>query len=753
MIGKTISHFEIFDKLGEGGMGIVYKAQDTKLKRTVALKFLPSLLTNNETDKARFLQEAQAAAALNHPNVCTIYEIHDEVENPFIAMEYVEGETLREFINTPLNPPSRGESEGLSIGKVLDISIQIAEALKAAHTKGIVHRDIKPANIFITEEGLIKILDFGLAKLAGHTKITKTGTTLGTVVYMSPEQAKGETVDHRTDIWSLGVVLYEMVTGQLPFKGDYDQAIIYAILNEEPESVLTIKGDLPRPIGAILAKALMKNPDDRYQSIAGMLSDLKKTGNKPGKQSTGGMKINKEDGPALAVIPFVNMSADPENEYFSDGLTEELINVLTGLKDFRVVARTSAFAFKGKQADIRDIGNQLNVQHVLEGSVRKSGSRIRITAQLIAVENGYHLWSEKYDRELEDVFAIQDEISAEIAAKLQAEFIQPSPKMRKDKRPDVGAYELYLKGRYYFNKFSPDWILQAKQTFLEAIALDPTFAPAHAGLADTYVFLTNPIGLLDARESLPKAKSAAAEALRLDPNLSEAHTSLGSVAALLDWDSEKAHACFKKAIELNPDNVNARLWYELALSLLDQNFDAGLDHMNYALEIDPLNLLLLLRTGYLYMYKYEYDTAIEYFKKIISIEPEIVSGHHGLLDVYGLQGKYDLVITEGEIVRKLGNEAPPCLAILAAYYGRSGKRKEAEAILTTFLKRYESEPISPFWIGVIYMGLDDFDQMFQWYDKAFEKRDSNLLYTFAPPFDPIRKDPRFVALRKRMGLK
>jgi serine/threonine protein kinase len=740
MIGKTISHYKILEKLGEGGMGVVYNAHDTKLDRDVALKFLSTHLIANETEKKRFLQEAQAAARLNHPNICMVFEVDEVDGQSFIAMELVEGQTLKEKIKT--GP--------LDIKEVLNISIQIAEGLSEAHEKGIIHRDIKSANILISPKGRVKIMDFGLAKLAGQVGLTKTRSTAGTVAYMSPEQIQGQEVDARTDIWSLGVILYEMLTGKLPFQGDYEQAVIYSILNEDAESISKLRRKFPDQLEKIVTKSMNKILSDRYQEMHALRSDLQTF------KKHMAMKLyddGDEEILSIAVLPFVNISADPENEYFSDGLTEELINALTRLKDFRIVARTSAFAFKGKQVDIREIGDQLNVQYVLEGSVRKSGKRIRITAQLISIKDGYHLWSEKYDRDLEDVFSIQDEISIEIAEKLQSEFIQTSPKVSQGTLPDLGTYELYLRGRYYFNKFSPEWMLRAQAAFSEAIACNPSFALAHAGLADTYVILTNPIGLLDARESLPKAQSAAEEALRLDPNLSEAYAALGAVATFLDWEIDKAQALFEKAIELNPNNVNTLLWYELALSLLAQDYDRALRHLSYALEIDPLNLLILLRTGYLYVYKYQYETAIKYFKKIISIEPEVVSGHHGLVDVYGLQGRYDLVFSEGEIVRKLSNEGPPFLAVLALYYGRSGKRKEAKVILSTLLKRYQSEPVSPFWIGVIYMGLEEFNEMYAWFDRAFEKHDSNLLYTFAPPFDPIRKDPKFIALRNKMDFK
>jgi len=741
MLGKTISHYKILEKLGEGGMGIVYKAQDTKLDRFVALKFLPSHLTKSDADKARFLQEAKAAAALNHTNVCTIHEIHDEGENPFIVMEYVEGETLQ----------ARIKEKGKGIKQIINIAIQIAEALKAAHKKGIIHRDIKSENIMVTETGQVKVMDFGLARMRGAAKLTKTGSTIGTVAYMSPEQAKGDQVGKWTDIWSFGVVLYEMSTGQLPFSGDYDQAVIYAILNEEPEPPSSVNSGIPSELDQMIIKAMKKEIKNRYQKIDNIINDLKslETIIRTPKDN-----VPEENPlPSIAVLPFVNMSADPENEYFSDGLTEELINALTGLKNCRVVARTSAFAFKGKQVDIRQVGEQLGVQKVLEGSVRKSGKRIRITAQLINVENGYHSWSEKYDRDLEDVFAIQDEIAAEIAGKLKSEFTNIPHLLDKEKRPDIEAYELYLKGRYYFNKFSSGWGRQALKCFQEAVSLAPDFAQAHAALAEAYIFLTNPFGTLDNQIAMPKAKSAAERALELDAELSEAYVSMGSIATFHEWDSARAHHFFDKAITLNANDVNARLWYELALSLLDQDFDEALAQMNAALELDPLNLLILVRTGYVYLYKYDFDTALTYYNRIIQIEPALAAGYHGLQDIYGIQGKYDLAIEAGEKAVKLGNNEPPIIADLGLYCGRSGNTARANEILNSLLDRSRKEPISPFWIAVAYLGLGQLDKMFEWFDKALEKHDSNLLYLFAPPFDPIRKDPRFIALRKKIGFK
>ena len=743
MIGKTFSHYKILSKLGEGGMGEVYLAEDHKLERKVAIKFLPPHLTIDEECVERFKREAKATAALNHPNIVTIYEIAEENTQTFIVMEYIDGESLRSKINYGFS----------KLTEILDITIQICDGLSEAHKVDIVHRDIKPENILIDRSGRIKILDFGLAKLEGVSKLTKETSTLGTIHYMSPEQVQGKEVDHRSDIWSLGIVLYEMLTGIVPFTGDYEQAIMYTIMNQEPDFESDRSAQIFRPLQAIVQKIIKKNPEERYQSIAAIHADLEKMKSEIDRQTRIKTESENDHKPSLAVLPFVNMSADPENEYFSDGLTEELINALTRLKDFRVVARTSAFAFKGKQADIRDIGNQLNVQQLLEGSVRKSGNRIRITVQLISIEDGCHLWSEKYDRNLEDVFAIQDEIASKIAGKLRSELTMTSSPLDKEKLPDLEAYELYLKGRYYFNKFSSGWANKALECFQEAVSIAPEFAPAHAALAGTYIFLTNPFGTLDNQIAMPKAKSAAERALEIDANLSEAYVSMGSIATFHEWDSVKAHQLFNKAIALNANDVNARLWYELALSLLDQDFDVALAQLKVALELDPLNLLVLVRTGYVYVYKYDFVAALTYYNKIIQIEPALAAGYHGLQDIYGLQGKYDLAIKSGEKAVKLSNEEPPFIAVLGLYCGRSGNTRRANEILNSLLDRSLKEPISPFWIAVVYLGLGKIDKMFEWFDKALEKHDSNLLYLFAPPFDPIRDDSRFKALRNKMGFK
>jgi len=442
MINKIISHYKILEKLGEGGMGVVYKAQDTKLKRIVALKFLTPQALGNKEERIRFFNEAQTAALLDHPNICTIYEIDEVNDQIFIATAYVEGESLKQKL----------ESGPLKLEEALKIAIQVAEGLKEAHDKDIVHRDIKSANIMVTNKGQAKIMDFGLAKSTVGIPETKTEVTMGTVAYMSPEQASGEDADQRTDIWSLGVVLYEMLSGQLPFKGDYNQALMYSILNQKPESIKTLRSNVPLELEQIINKALGKSPDSRYQSAKEICIELKNV-------SKSSESVKEKSQPSIAVLPFVNLSADPEQEYFCDGMAEEIINALTHVEGLRVVARTSAFSFRGKVIDIREIGKMLNVKTLLEGSVRKAGNQIRIAAQLVNVADGYHLWSERYDRDIgqlccpEDIFAIQDEISLAIVDNLKVKlFGEEKEKLIKRHTEDIDAYSLYLKGRYFWNK-------------------------------------------------------------------------------------------------------------------------------------------------------------------------------------------------------------------------------------------------------------------------------------------------------------
>jgi len=440
MIDKTISHYNILEKIGEGGMGVVYKAEDTKLKRMVALKFLPLELTRDQEAKERFIREAQAAAALDHQNICTIYEVDEYEGQTFIAMAHIEGQSLKEKI----------AGGPIKIDEAMNIATQVAEGLRVAHERGIIHRDIKPANIMLTEKGQAKIMDFGLAKLELGADLTKTATIMGTVAYMSPEQARGEKVDHRTDIWSLGCVIFEMLSGRPPFKSGYDQAVLYSILHEDPQPIASLRSDIPHGIEKILHKCFQKDPRDRYKDAGSLIEELK-TIDLRELAVFPSVSPKKDQPSSVAVLPFVDMSPQKDQEYFCDGIAEELINALTHIKDLRVVARTSAFALKSKNLDVREIGKILNVNTVLEGSIRKAGNRLRITAQLINVEDGFHIWSEKFDREMEDIFAIQDEISLAIVDSLKVKLLAgEKTALQKRHTDDPEAYNLYLKGLYFF---------------------------------------------------------------------------------------------------------------------------------------------------------------------------------------------------------------------------------------------------------------------------------------------------------------
>jgi serine/threonine-protein kinase len=658
-------------------------------------------------------------------------------------MAFIKGESLKERI----------ESGPLEVNEALDFAVQIAEGLQEAHEKGIVHRDIKPSNIMLTEKGQVKITDFGLAKLEWGVDLTKTATILGTVAYMSPEQAKGEKVDLRTDIWSLGCVLYEILSRERPFQTHQDQATIYSILHEEPTPIAVLKKDVPVDLQMIIHKCLRKNFHERYQNMGELLEELHSVELKFGTSQPLMKFSEKETAPSIAVMPFVNMSADPENEYFSDGLSEELINALTKIEKLRVVARTSSFAFKGEKIDLREVGQKLNVKTLLEGSVRKAGNRVRITAQLISVEDGYHIWSERFDRNMEDVFAIQDEITEKIVTKLKASLDVPVESQEVRRPENMEAFDLYLRGRYYWNNFSPEVINKIVNCYEQAIDKDPNYALAYAALAEVYVMLASGFDILPSREAMPKARKAALKALEIDPTLAEAHVSLGLVATWYDWDRKAAKKHFQKALELNPDSVGAHQWIECYLTFLEGEFDKGIAHLQRAQELDPLNLLIKNRLGYMYYYLRDFERSIDLFQKIVDLEPNNPLAYHGLMDAYGQKGMYEEAVTEGEKALAMGVRAVAHLGVLGFYYALAGKKEKADELLTELKERSKKGCVSSFWVGTIHLGLGETDKAFAWFEKAYQERDSNLIYiTIPPPFDSIRPDSRFKQLMKKMGL-
>ena len=739
---KTIAgKYRILETLGEGGMGVVYKAEDTRLERIVALKFLSPELTRDEEAKKRFVQEAKAAAALEHPNICTVYEVDEDDGHTFITMSYIKGRSLKDKL----------KDGPMGVDEIKDIALQIGEGLKEAHEKGIIHRDIKPANIMVSVKGQAKITDFGLAKLSWGVDLTKKPTIMGTVAYMSPEQAKGEEVDHRTDIWSFGATLYEVLTGKLPFRSKKDQAIIYAILHEEPQAVREQREDVPESLEKIIEKCLRKSPQKRYKDLGAVLNDLKSVSHSD--DAAYPSKVISDIKPSIAVLPFVNISTDPENEYFSDGLTEELINALTKITELHVVARTSSFAFKGEKIDIREIGQKLNVGSLLEGSVRKAGNKVRITAQLIKVEDGYHLWSERYERNMEDIFVIQDEITKKIMDKLMTT-LNVVVKPPEEHRPvNLEAYDLYLKGRYFCNKLSPEWINKTLDYYNQSIEKDPNYALVYTSIAEFFILLSVGFDVLPSKDAMPKAKEAALKALELDPTLSEAHASLGMVATCYDWDHKAAKKFFAKALELNPNSATVHQWSELYLTFMEGKYGEAIDALEKAQKLDPLNLMIKLRLGYMYYYMYDFDSAISRFKEIFDFEPNFPVAYHGLMDAYGQKGMYDEAFASGEKLLEFGIPAVGYLGVLGFHYALAGKKDKARGLLSELEKRSKKGYVSSFWIATIYHGLGEKDRAFEWFEKAYDERDGNLIYiTAPPPYNSIRDDPRFKKLIKKMGL-
>ena len=741
MIGKTISHYQILEKLGQGGMGVVYKAEDTKLKRTVALKFLPPELTRDPEAKTRFVHEAQAASALDHPNICTIFEIDEAEDRTFISMACYEGETLKKRV-------AGGQ---VSVDSIIDIGIQIAQGLSKAHEKGIVHRDIKPGNILITEDGHVKIVDFGLAKLRGKTKLTKTGTTLGTVAYMSPEQARGEEVDHRTDIWSLGVILYEMLTGKLPFESEYEQAVIYSILNEEPEPITASRPEVPRELSGIVQKAISKTPAERYKQTSELLDDLKSIIGKLESKLQKEQKMDTELAPSIAVLPFVNMSPDPENEYFGDGLAEELINALTRLKGLRVAARTSSFCFKGRESDIREIGRQLSVTTVLEGSVRKAGNRLRITAQLINIEDGYHLWSERYDREMEDIFAIQDEITAAIVEQLKVKLVKKEGEpLVKRYTENLDAYSFYLKGRYYWNTLTADGLRKSFECYQKAIEIDPNYAMAYVGLSIWYQSLTF-WGEMSPREAVPKSLEYAHKAIELDDSISDAHNLLATTYAIYEWNVSLAEREFKRTLELDQTNALGCINYAILLTLW-KRFEEALSLAQRAQKLDPLSSLINTWTSMIFMYAGLYDKAVEGLQQVILKDPDFWQSYLWLSVTFISRSKFEAAVPEAEKAVEHSGGASIALAILACAYYQADKPNEGEEILQKLKDRSQRSYVPATFFVWLHLARNEADEAYCSLQKAVDEHDGWLCFYGIGPHGFRADDPRFDELLKEIGL-
>jgi serine/threonine-protein kinase len=709
--GTRLGPYEILAPLGSGGMGEVWKARDTRLDRLVALKKLTA------EHSARFEQEARAIGALNHPHICQIYDVGRD----YLVLEYIEG--------VPLRGPKAPD-------EVLRLAIQMAAALDVAHCRGILHRDLKPANVMVATDGSVKLLDFGLAKVMGRdTDVTRTsdGVVLGTAAYMSPEQADGRSVDARSDIFSFGVVLYEMLSGRRAFDGPTTVRVLNAVLHDEPPTLMA-----PPALERIVRRCLRKQPDDRFQSMVDLKRALEEAVPERATPSV-------EPRPSIAVLPFTNMSADPENEYFSDGLAEEIINALTHVPGLKVIARTSAFAFKGKQEDIRRIAETLGVAHVLEGSVRKAGSRIRVTAQLIAAADGSHLWSERYDRELIDVFAIQDDISQAIAGALQVT-LAARPQSRHT--PKLPAYEAVLKGRHYMLRHTPVSLARANDFFEQAMAIDPLYAEAHASLGFSY-FMSAMNGLQSLRETMPLIRAEAQEALTRDPSNLGPHILLASVAAAYEYDWKLARDLFEIGMAGPSTSAEAHWAYaSLFLQPLGRH-DEAVAHMEVAVERDPLNAHWRGVLASHLTHARRPKDAIREANEALEIDETSLAGHVTLGEAYIFTERWEDAAAALEKAYRLFPQHGMTAGLLAGTLVHLGDHARAAALI-----REMGETPRPLIGRVLYhMLCSDIDQAADWYERAINARDPfALVFAAGPLGSDFRQSSRWPKLARMMNM-
>ncbi|HEX5873867.1 MAG TPA: protein kinase [Pyrinomonadaceae bacterium] len=816
--GQRFSHYEIASFVGEGGMGEVYAAYDMKLGRKVALKFLPLDFTDDRNRVNRFVLEARAASALNHPNIITVHEIGQTDSTHYIATEFIDGVTLR-----------RRMSEGsMPLDAVLDVAVQTASALAAAHEAGVIHRDIKPENLMLRADGYVKVLDFGLAKLTERTPAadpeglthalahTAPGMVMGTASYMSPEQAAGlSDIDARTDVWSLGVVIYEMVAQRLPFgfQGATPTQIISLIIQKKAPSLKQYASAIPDELNRIVMKALENKREDRYQTMKDMLVDLRKLSKQhereteqkhsitlePGRSPTAGVTAlrntrrnadatgagylighlkrpmfagaiallivgvalgvgfyvrgrNSAAAPdSVAVLPFDNQNRDPNTEYLSDGLTESIINSLSPLQSLRVIARSSVFRYKGRGADPVAVGRELGVRAVLTGRTLQRGDNLSVSVELIDVRDNKQLWGERYERKVTDLLAVQREIARDISDHLRLK-LSGSEQARVSRyyteKPE--AYQLYLKGRYHWNKRSPESLRKAIDYFTQATALDPNYALAYTGLADAYAVLPNFDRTVSRREVMPLAKDAALKAVALDYDLAEAHTSLAIILSKFDFDWAGAERHLKRAIELNPTYPTAHQWY--GQNLISQGrFDEGLAEVQRAVELDPVSLVANTALGISLKQARRYDEAIRQLQKTLELEPNFADANGFLAAAFAHKGMYEEAVAAYS--RQITPEgAPPAVTEAAkAAFAKSGWQGYLRFMAKVFESRENSTRLEA--IAIVYAQLGEKDKAFEWLEKAYNERADGLASLKVDPwYDPLRSDPRFTDLMHRVGL-